>query len=84
MFIEVPLFLENSPALKNSWLRACVRSIFYGRKGLFWGGNASHNEDFRSTILQPFQFEPDQETTCVNESHEKETTAAVVRRYSSN
>ena len=22
MFIEVPLFLETSPALKNSWLRA--------------------------------------------------------------
>ena len=23
MFIEVPLFSETSPALKNSWLRAC-------------------------------------------------------------
>ena len=57
---------------------------FKEERDYFGGGNASHNEDFRSTILQPFQFEPDQETTCVNESHEKETTAAVVRRYSSN
>ena len=23
MFIEVPLFQENLPAMKNSWLRAC-------------------------------------------------------------
>ena len=23
MFIEVPLFSETSPALKNTWLRAC-------------------------------------------------------------
>ena len=35
--------------------------------------NTSDNEDFRSTILQPFQFEPEQEKTCGNESHENET-----------
>ena len=45
--------------------------------------NTSHNEDFRSTILQPFQFEPEKKKPCDNESLEKETTEAVVRRYSS-
>ena len=45
--------------------------------------NTSDNEGFCSTILQPFQFEPEQEKTCVIESHEKETTEAAVRRYSS-
>ena len=25
MFIEVPLISETSPALKNSWLRACLQ-----------------------------------------------------------
>ena len=32
---------------------------------------------FHSTILQLFQFEPEQKKTCGNESHEKETTEAV-------
>ena len=36
--------------------------------------NTSDDEDFRSTILQPFQFEPEQKKTCGNDSHEKETT----------
>ena len=40
----------------------------------------SDNEDFRSTVLQPFQLEPEQKQTCGNESHEKETTEAVVHR----
>ena len=37
--------------------------------------NTSDNEDFRSAIFQPFQFEPKQKkkkTTCGNERHEKE------------
>ena len=33
--------------------------------------NASDNENLRSTIFQPFQFEPEQKRTCGNESHEK-------------
>ena len=45
--------------------------------------NASDNEDLRSTILQPFQLEPEQKKMCGNESREKETIEAVVRRYSS-
>ena len=31
------------------------------------------NEEFRSTIFQPFQLEPKQKKACGNESHEKET-----------
>ena len=29
MFMEVPLFQETSPALKNSWLRAWAMSSIY-------------------------------------------------------
>ena len=31
------------------------------------------SEVFRSTIIQPFQFESEQRKICGNESHEKET-----------
>ena len=34
--------------------------------------NASDIEGFPSTILHPFQFEPEQKKTCGNESYEKE------------
>ena len=35
--------------------------------------NTSDNEDYRSAIFQPFQFEPKQKKkTCGNESHKKE------------
>ena len=30
--------------------------------------NTSDNEDFHSTIFQPFQFEPKQKKPCGNES----------------
>ena len=33
--------------------------------------NTSDNEDFRSTILQPFQFEPEQKKRRGNENHGK-------------
>ena len=35
--------------------------------------NTYGNEVFHSTILQPFQFEPEQKKACGNESHEKES-----------
>ena len=34
--------------------------------------NTSDNENFPSTILQPFQFNPEQKKQCGNESYEKE------------
>ena len=45
--------------------------------------NTIDNKYFHLTILPPFQFEPEQKKTCGNESHEKKSTEAVVRRYSS-
>ena len=45
--------------------------------------NTSNNKGFHSIILQPFWFEPEQKKACDNESHEKETTEAVIHRYSS-
>ena len=45
--------------------------------------NTSDNKGFHSIILQPFWFEPEQKKTYDNKSHEKETTEAVIHRYSS-
>ena len=51
-----------------------IRSPIYinGESG-YSEENTSDNEGFRSTIFQPFQFEPEQKKRCGNESHEKET-----------
>ena len=35
--------------------------------------NTSGNEDFRSIILQPFLFDPEQKKECGNARHDKET-----------
>ena len=43
------------------------------KKVIFSEENTSYNEDFRSTIYQSFQFEPEQRKTGGKESHEKET-----------
>ena len=39
--------------------------------------NTSDKEDFCSTILQLFQFEPEQKKEYGNDSHEKKTIEAV-------
>ena len=61
-----------------------ILKIHFNEEGNYSEEIKSNNEDFRSTILQSFQFEPEQKKTCSNESHEKKATKAVVRRYSSN
>ena len=49
-------------------------SDFYFNEASYYSEeNTCYNEVFRSTIFQPFQFEPEQKKTCGNESHEKET-----------
>ena len=57
-----------------------MSDLYFNEESDYSEENTSGNEDFRTIILQPFQFEPEQEKTCVNESPEKETTEAVVRR----
>ena len=32
MFVEVPLFHETSPALKNFWFRTCTQVLFFLQK----------------------------------------------------
>ena len=56
--------------------------FYFNEESHYSEENTSCNEDFHSTVFQPFQFEPEQKKTCHNESHEKETTQTVVRRYS--
>ena len=45
--------------------------LYFNEESHYSEENTCDNEDFRSTILQPFQFEPG--STCGNDSHEKET-----------
>ena len=47
MFIEVPLFLETSPALKNSWLRAFMPAPLF--ESLF---NLEYCEIFKSSYFE--------------------------------
>ena len=42
--------------------------LYINEENYYFEENASDNEDFH-TILQPFQFEPEQQKTCGNESH---------------
>ena len=60
-----------------------MSDLYFNEVSDFSEENTSKNEDFGSTILQPFQFVPEQKKTCSNESHEKEDIDEVVPRYSS-
>ena len=50
-----------------------MSDLYLMKKVIILKKMTSDNENFRSTIFQSFQFEPEQKKTCVNESHEKET-----------
>ena len=60
-----------------------ISDLYFNEESDYSEESTSSNEVFHSTILQKFYFEPEQKKTCDNESHDKETTEAVVRRYSS-
>ena len=47
--------------------------LYFNEKSYYSEENTCGNEVFRSTILQPFQFDPELKKTCDNESHEKKT-----------
>ena len=50
-----------------------MSDLYFNEESDFSEENTFENEIFHSTILQPFQFEPEQRKTCGNERHEKET-----------
>ena len=54
-----------------------MSDLYYDKESDYSEENTSGKEDFRSTILQLSQFEPEQKKTYGNESHEKETREAV-------
>ena len=60
-----------------------ISDLYFNEESHYSEENTSENEDFYSTILQPFQFELEQKTTGYNESHDKGTKEAAVRRNSS-
>ena len=51
-----------------------MSDLYFNEKNDYSEENTSGNEYFRSTILQPFQFDSEQKKTCGNEDHERETT----------
>ena len=50
-----------------------MSDLYFNEESDYSEEYTNDNEDFRSTILQPFQFDLEQKRTCDNESHEKET-----------
>ena len=61
-----------------------MSDLYFTEETDYYEKNTSSNEDFHSTILQQFiVWAWTEKKTCGNESHEKETTEAVVLRYSS-
>ena len=50
-----------------------MSDLWFSEESDYSQENTSKNKDFRSTIFQPFQFEPEQKKACGNDSHEKET-----------
>ena len=48
-----------------------MSDLYFNEENDYSEENTSENEDFRSTILQPFQCEPEQKNTCGNERHDK-------------
>ena len=55
------------------WKKYWKYDLYFNEESYYYKENTSENEDFRSTIFQPFQFEPEQKKTCGNEDHEKKT-----------
>ena len=54
-----------------------MSDLYFNKESDYSEENISDKEDFRSAILQLFQFEPEQKKMCGNESHKKETPEAV-------
>ena len=74
MFIR-NLYLNFDPAKAILKIRHQIHILINGKSD-YSEENTSDNKDFHSTILQ-------QTKSCDNESCEKKTAEAVVRRYSS-
>ena len=46
--------------------------LYFNEENDYSEENTKENEDFHSTILQPFVFEPEQKKASGNERHDKE------------
>ena len=55
--------------------------LYFNKEVDYSEENASRNKEFRSTIRESFQFEPEEKKVCGHESHEKEITQSAIRRY---
>ena len=53
--------------------------LYFSEKSDYSEDNTSDNENFRFTILQPFQIEPKHQKTYCNESQEEENKHIYVR-----
>ena len=55
---------------KKYW--KCNVRVIFNEESDYFEENTHDDEDFCSSIFQPFQFEPEQKKTCGNENQEKE------------
>ena len=50
-----------------------MSDLYFNEESDYSEKNKCVNKVFRSTILQPFQFAPEQKKMCGNESHQNKT-----------
>ena len=50
-----------------------ISDLYFSEESDYSEEHTNGNENFSSTILKPFQLEPEQKKTCGNESQEEET-----------
>ena len=65
--IVYQISLNLDPVTENT-----MSDLYFNEECGYSEENTCDNEVFHSSILQPFQFEPEQKKMCGNESHEKE------------
>ena len=61
--------LSSDPMKKNTEI--AISDLYFSEKSDYSEENISDNENFRSTILQPFQFEPEQKKFVVMRARRK-------------
>ena len=61
--------LSFDPMKKNTEI--AISDLYFSEKSDYSEENISDNENFRSTILQPFQFEPEQKKFVVMRARRK-------------
>ena len=60
-----------------------MSDLYFNEESDYSEENTNDNDTFAPPFFDHFSLSLNRKKTCGNESHEKETTEAIVRRYSS-